>query len=396
MTNTVDLTVIGAGPSGLVSALWAARQSLTVCLLERKKGPLDRGHADGLEPRTLEILDSLGLADNLWKQANRTVEICTWCDPSGQLRRTSRRPNYARGTSRYQEATLHQGHIEKALVSALEREPGVTICWNSVSTSLEVAEDVMKFPVSVAWHSGEGKVQHRVRSHYVVGCDGAHSWTRSQIGVEMNGNNTEELWGVVDIIPQTDFPDIRCRCIIRSASNTIMIIPREGHMVRFYVRLHDLEPDSHKASPLFNQILAQIRTVLAPYTLDFDVCDWWSSYQIRQQLATAFSDPLHRVFLAGDAIHKHSPKAGQGLNVSIQDAWNLGWKLAAVIKGQAGSALLRTYEIERRPVAQRLLSFDKKMLGCFQSFSVCRESNGHGNDSLEAAIEEEHSSASGI
>lgn len=167
-------------------------------------------------------------------------------------------------------------------------------------------------------------------------------------------------------------------------------------MVRFYVRLHDLEPDSHKASPLFNQILAQIRTVLAPYTLDFDVCDWWSSYRIRQQLATAFSDPLHRVFLAGDAIHKHSPKAGQGLNVSIQDAWNLGWKLAAVIKGQAGSALLRTYEIERRPVAQRLLSFDKKMLGCFQSFSVCRESNGHGNDSLEAAIEEEHSSASGI
>lgn len=102
----------------------------------------------------------------------------------------SRRPNYARGTSRYQEATLHQGHIEKVLVSALEREPGVTICWNSVSTSLEVAEDVTKFPVSVAWYSGEGKVQHRVRSHYVVGCDGARSWTRSQIGVEMSGNST--------------------------------------------------------------------------------------------------------------------------------------------------------------------------------------------------------------
>lgn len=78
MVNTVDLTVIGAGPSGLVSALWAARQGLTVCILDKKKGPLERGHADGLEPRTLEILDSLGLADNIWKQANRTVEICTW------------------------------------------------------------------------------------------------------------------------------------------------------------------------------------------------------------------------------------------------------------------------------------------------------------------------------
>lgn len=78
MVNTVDLTIIGAGPSGLVSALWAVRQGLTVCLLDKKTGPLERGHADGLEPRTLEILDSLGLADNLWKQANRTVEICTW------------------------------------------------------------------------------------------------------------------------------------------------------------------------------------------------------------------------------------------------------------------------------------------------------------------------------
>jgi len=76
--NKVDLAIIGAGPSGLVTAFWAARQGLTVFLLDKKEGPLDRGHADGLEPRTLEIMDSLGIADEIWKKANKTVEICTW------------------------------------------------------------------------------------------------------------------------------------------------------------------------------------------------------------------------------------------------------------------------------------------------------------------------------
>lgn len=174
-----------------------------------------------------------------------------------------------------------------------------------------------------------------------------------------------------------------------------MIIPREQHMVRFYARLHDSGFERHQHdTALFNEIPSRIRKIFLPYRLDFDICDWWSSYRISQKLATNFSDSSHRVFLAGDAIHTHSPKAGQGMNVRFQDAWNLGWKLVAVVKGQAGPDLLRTYEIERRPVAQRLLSFDKKVLGCFRS--ICHESSGHGKRSLEAATYEEHSSASGI
>lgn len=183
---------------------------------------------------------------------------------------------------------------------------------------------------------------------------------------------------------------------MHNASDTMMIIPREQHMVRFYVRLHDSGFERHQHdTAIFNEILARIRKILAPYRLDFGICDWWSSYRISQKLATNFSDSSHRVFLAGDAVHTHSSKAGQGMNVSIQNAWNLGWKLAAVVKRQASPDLLRTYEVERRPVAQRLLSFDKKVLGCFRSF--CHESNGHGKKkTLEATTDEEHSSASGI
>lgn len=176
----------------------------------------------------------------------------------------------------------------------------------------------------------------------------------------------------------------------------MMTIPREHHMVRFYVCLDDSEPDSHQNNPLFDHIVSRISNILAPYIFHFDVCDWWSSYQVRQQLATAFSDTSQRVFLVGDASIRTPPKAGQGMNVNIQDAWNLGWKLAAVINGQAESTLLHTYEVERRPVAKLLLEFDKKMLSCFQSFSLCHESNKHGKGNVEATIEEEHSSASGI
>lgn len=228
----------------------------------------------------------------------------------------------------------------------------------------------------------------------------------------------EELWGVVDIVPQTNFresllvlyhlfftilltaqADIRCRCVIQNGSDTMMIIPREQHMVRFYVPLGDMQHKPRlQVADQFGFIVARIRKILAPYWLDFDICDWWSSYRIKQQIATHFSGSLNRVFLAGDAIHTHSPKAGQGLNVSIQDAWNIGWKLAAVVKNQATQAILESYEIERRPVAQRLLSFDKKMLQCFRS--LCKEANEHeivpASNSLDQAVTEEHSTASGI
>lgn len=133
-----------------------------------------------------------------------------------------------------------------------------------------------------------------------------------------------------------------------------------------------------------------------PYQIDFELCDWWSTYRIKQQLATRFSDQKYCVFLVGDAVHTQSPKAGQGMNASIQDAWNLGWKLATCIKGRGYPASHKTYETERRPVAQRLLSFDKKMLGCFHSF--CKEESNGAKEKkdLEEAIKEEHSSASGI
>lgn len=103
---------------------------------------------------------------------------------------------------------------------------------------------------------------------------------------------------------------------------------------------------------------AATRQIFRPYQVDFAETYWWSAYSIGQRLADHFSK-ANRVFLTGDACHTHSPKAGQGMNVSLQDVYNIGWKLASILKGQTGPELLKTYIIERQRTAEILINWDK-------------------------------------
>lgn len=208
-----------------------------------------------------------------------------------------------------------------------------------------------------------------VRAKYMVGCDGAHSWTRRQLGFKLEGEPTDFIWGVLDIIPITDFPDIRSRCAVHSASSgSLMVIPRENKIVRLYIQLTEIKPDASgradrsKITP--DHIIKAAQKIIAPYKLTYEFCDWWTAYQIGQRVGTNF-DHQSRVFLAGDAVHTHSPKAGQGMNVSMQDAYNLGWKLGLVVKGIAQPSILKTYQSERRRIAQDLIDFDHKFSRLF-------------------------------
>ncbi|KAL8879739.1 MAG: hypothetical protein Q9198_002709 [Flavoplaca austrocitrina] len=203
------------------------------------------------------------------------------------------------------------------------------------------------------WQSGEPQHVHvdqsktyneKVRARYVIGCDGAHSWTRAQLGFCMEGEQTE--------------------CAIHSAeSGTIMIIPREDGFVRIYSQLstmvisNDGRFDRSSITP--DTILQAAQKIMKPYKLEYKHRDWWTVYQIGQRVGNHFSAE-DRIFLAGDAIHTHSPKAGQGMNVSIQDTYNLGWKIAMVVKGLAKPSILKTYETERRGIAKELIAFDQE------------------------------------
>jgi phenol 2-monooxygenase len=205
-----------------------------------------------------------------------------------------------------------------------------------------------------------------IRARYVVGCDGARSAVRAAIGRELVGDATNEVWGVMDVLAVTDFPDIRLKAAISSRAGNILIIPREGgYLVRFYIELED------KRDVTPQTLAAVANRILHPYSVEVKDVGWWSVYEIGQRLCESFDDATGsaapRVFIAGDACHTHSAKAGQGMNVSMADAWNLGWKLAAVLRGTAKPELLRTYSQERRAVARELIDFDREFSRLFRS-----------------------------
>ena len=180
----------------------------------------------------------------------------------------------------------------------------------------------------------------------MVGCDGAHSTVRKSIGRTLRGDSANHAWGVMDVLAVTSFPDIRFKSLIQSANDgSIIVIPREGgYLVRLYIELEKLDL-GERVSTLnitADDLIARARRILNPYTLDVKEIAWWSVYEIGQRLTDKFDDVpeeeietrLPRVFIAGDACHTHSPKAGQGMNVSMQDTFNLGWKLAAVLQNR--------------------------------------------------------------
>ena len=401
-----DLLIVGAGPAGLMAATWAARCGIHARIVDKRGTKIFNGQADGLNCRSLELFDSFGFADKVGKESNHLLEICLWNpDESGRIRRTDRIPDTIPGTSRFRQAVLHQGRIEFFFLDSLKEYSNIEIERSVLPEQLEIdhskADDEHAYPISIKVRHlnndeatpiqngsnvpdglfrsnlakddtddlirksrGKDGTTEIIHSKYMIGCDGAHSWTRRQLGVHMQGEQTEFIWGVLDIVPITNFPDIRMRCTIHSAeSGSAMVIPRENKLVRLYIQLNEVNSagqqiDRSKITP--KVILKAAQQIMSPYQLRYDYCDWWTAYQIGQRVGNSFSCD-DRVFLAGDAVHTHSPKAGQGMNVSMQDTYNLGWKIGLVVKRLAKRSILRTYQSERRRVAQDLIAFDHRI-----------------------------------
>ncbi|TID13124.1 hypothetical protein E6O75_ATG10073 [Venturia nashicola] len=410
--SEVDVLIVGAGPAGLMAATWMARLGVSCRIVDKRGTKIFAGQADGLQSRSLEIFDSFGFADRVWKESNHILELCMWNpDENGKLRRSDRISDTSSGLSRFQQVVLHQGRIERFFLDHIKKHSDIEVSRGVLPESLKIdealVEDADAYPITVqlrhlseeeatpAQQKGhnvqdglfrsniaeddtqdliskskenEGKVEI-IRAKYMIGCDGAHSWTRGQIGSQLQGEPTDFIWGVLDIVPITDFPDIRTRCAIHSASSgSVMVIPRENGLVRLYIQLSEIKPDANgradrsKITP--EVIIAAAQKTLAPYKIRYNYCDWWTAYQIGQRVGNTFHKH-NRVFLAGDAVHTHSPKAGQGMNVSMQDTYNLGWKIGLVARGICPREILGTYETERRKIANELINFDHRFSRLF-------------------------------
>ncbi|MDR3466985.1 MAG: FAD-binding monooxygenase [Xanthobacteraceae bacterium] len=382
----VDVLIVGCGPAGLtLAAQLSAFSDIKTCIVEQKPGPLLRGQADGIACRTMEMFEAYGFSERVLKEACWINETTFWKpDPRQRdaIVRSGRVQDTEDGLSEFPHVVLNQARVHDFYLDVMRKSPaGLEPYYARRLLELQIGQEAISgddpHPHQVTARlerldpAHEGQIE-TIRARYVVGCDGARSTVRKSIGRTLHGDSANHAWGVMDVLAVTDFPDIRFKSLIQSASDgSIIIIPREGgYLFRLYIELDTLDAGERVSNRNItaDDLIAAARRILKPHSLDVKEVAWWSVYEIGQRLCDKFDDVpeddvairLPRVFIAGDACHTHSPKAGQGMNVSMQDGFNLGWKLASVLRKRCAPSLLRSYSAERQAIARELIDFDRE------------------------------------
>jgi 2-polyprenyl-6-methoxyphenol hydroxylase-like FAD-dependent oxidoreductase len=338
-----DVLVVGAGPTGLMLANQLGRRGIRSMIIDRHAGPAMQTRALGVQARTLEIYSHLGIAGRALEWGKRSTGANLWA--AG--RRTARVPlgDIGHDLSPYPYMLiLGQDDNERLLGEALHQW-GMAVQWNTELVGLTQKADGVE--VTLKQPDGTSRL---ITAAWVAGCDGARSSVRGLCGIEFQGAPYEHVFFVADTKATGPMvPD-----------ELNVYLWRDGFHLFFPLRGTDhwrivgiLPPELRgKDDQEFANVVPSMHHE-AGTGLSFQECTWFSTYRIHHRRAQRFRD--RRCFLLGDAAHIHSPMGAQGMNTGLQDAYNLGWKLALVVSGRAGAAVLDSYEDERIPVAQKLL-----------------------------------------
>ncbi|MFI8090692.1 FAD-dependent monooxygenase [Streptomyces sp. NPDC086080] len=374
-SGVVDVLVIGNGPAGsLIAAQLAEFPHISTRFIERRETAMMQGQADGVACRTVEMFNAFGLAEKLNREGYRVTETVFWGpdEQNAGIVRTGRVLDTAEGISEFPHVIVNQARLQHYLVEKMGNSPTRLQPEFGMDVLDVTVPDDPSAPVGVTVRqlNVPGQPETVIQARYVIGCDGARSTVRRSLGLELKGDPQHHAWGVLDVLCETTFPDIRRKSIIVAPTGGLAVIPREGgYLNRLYVDLGEVEPGDRTLRERVTKesIVEAAKRLFAPYSFEPKEIPWWSMYEVAQRRTDRFDDVSDeergtrspRVFIAGDACHTHSAKAGQGMNVSMQDTFNLGWKLAAVLEGRSPASLLDTYNAERQPVAQGLIDFDR-------------------------------------
>ncbi|MER6417334.1 FAD-dependent oxidoreductase [Streptomyces sp. NPDC001137] len=342
--GVIDVLIVGAGPTGLALGVDLARRGVDALVVEKADGLFPGSRGKGLQPRTLEVLEDLGVLDAILAAGGRYPVGMIWQDGErvGEHRMfDADEVEGAADDSAFTEPWMvPQWRTQEILFARLE-ELGGRVEFGREVVGLDQDED----GVSVRVASGPG-----LRARYVVAADGGRSAVRRALGIGMTGETVDPNPVVVSDVRITGLDRDHWHIFPPREDGYLAICPLAGTK-DFQLVAQFPEGTAVDVSLDGIRKVAAARSHLAPE--DVTEVRWASEFRPRAALADRFRSG--RVFLAGDAAHVHSPAGGQGLNTSVQDAYNLGWKLGAVLRGGAPAALLDTYEEERRPIAAQML-----------------------------------------
>lgn len=324
-----DVAVVGAGPTGLLLAGDLAEAGLRVALLERRTEESNLTRAFAVHARTLEHLDARGLADALVGTGNTVDGLRLFGSVSVSLDRLPSRFPFLLVTPQY--------HVERLLLSRA-LDAGVDL--QRGATVVGVGQDEQLVRLTVDSATGERVVAAR----WAVGADGHHSTVRERLGLGFPGESVVRSLMLADV--RVTEPPSDLLTVVGNGEGFCFVVPYGDGWYRVIAR-DPRRPLPAEAPVTLDEVSDLARRVIGT---DFGMHSprWMSRFHSDERQVTRYR--TGRVFLAGDAAHVHSPAGGMGMNTGLQDAANLGWKLAAVVTGRAEDALLDTYETERKPV----------------------------------------------
>jgi 2-polyprenyl-6-methoxyphenol hydroxylase-like FAD-dependent oxidoreductase len=329
-----QVLVVGAGPVGLTAACELLRRGVGVRIVDACAAPTDKSKALGVQARTLEVLDAMGLADRFIAAGRKIHGMNVYADGARivhvDLDDIDSPFSYA--------LSLPQSETERLLAERLAELGG------RVEREVKLgalAQDAAGVTATLV--HGDGR-EEGVRAAFVIGCDGAHSTTRKALGLPFEGVPYEESFVLADVRIGWELPDDEAHAFI-AVDGAMAAFPLPKGRWR-------LVGEAALEAPTVDDVARLLRARGAPKAEVRDA-GWIAPFRLHRRIVPRYREG--RVFLAGDAAHIHSPVGGQGMNTGVQDAYNLAWKLALVVLGAAREALLGSYDAERRPIAAATL-----------------------------------------
>ncbi len=343
-----DVLIVGAGPTGLVLALWLNRQGVGVRIIDKSSGPGEASRAMAVQARTLELYRQLDLAEPVIEAGYKTPAMNMWA--RGRHRARIPLGDAGREVSAYPFVLVYpQDRHERLLVQQLQ-SLGVDVERQTELLSFEEGES----HVTALLKHADGR-EESFTAAFVAGCDGARSLVRQAIGSGFEGGTYKQLFYVADVRVNGVEPAGEGHIAFDKSDFVLLLCYGEKDQYRLIGTVRD-ERAEHPEHLTFADVG---HDAINGLNLKITAVNWFSTYRVHHRVADHFR--RGRAFLLGDAAHVHSPAGGQGMNTGILDAINLAWKLAAVLKGKAPDTLLDSYQIERQAFARTLVETTDKL-----------------------------------